>query len=72
MDLLSSIQLPHWLMIAGAVLIALGFLGLVVTRNKATNLDSEPSVMRPQLPPLPRLLDSSRQKGNDDRPSAGL
>ncbi len=59
MDLLSSIKLPYWLMIAGAILIAMGFLGLVFTRNKqaATNPDSEPPVPRPQMPPLPNLLD---------------
>jgi hypothetical protein len=66
MDLLSSIKLPHWLMIAGAILIATGFLGLVFARNKeaATNPDSEPPAPRPQLPPLPSLLDSSRHKDN--------
>ena len=43
MDLLSSIELPHWLMIGGALLIAIGFLGFAFTRNKqvATNPDSE-------------------------------
>jgi hypothetical protein len=34
MDLLSSIELPHWLMIAGAILTAIGFLGLGFTRNR--------------------------------------
>ena len=39
MDLLSWINLAHWLMIAGAILVAMGFLGLVFTRNRqaATN-----------------------------------
>ncbi|MBR1143679.1 LPXTG cell wall anchor domain-containing protein [Bradyrhizobium sp. AUGA SZCCT0431] len=43
MDLLSSINLPYWLMIAGALLVAIGFLGLAFTRNKqaANNPDSE-------------------------------
>jgi hypothetical protein len=70
MDLLSSIELPHWLMIAGAILIAIGFLGLVFTRNKqaATNPDSERHVPPRQMPPLPSLLDSSRHQGaTDDR-----
>jgi hypothetical protein len=60
MGLLSSIELPHWPMIGGAILIAMGFLGLAFTRNKevATNPDSPP-VPRPKMPPLPRLLDSS-------------
>jgi hypothetical protein len=61
MGLLSSIELPHWLMIGGAILIAIGFLGLALTRNKevAPNPDPEPPVPRPKMPPLPRLLDSS-------------
>jgi hypothetical protein len=65
MGLLSSIELPHWLMIGGAILMAMGFLGLAFTRNKevATNPDSPP-VPRPKMPPLPRLLDSSSHKGN--------
>ena len=44
MGLLSSIELPHWLMIGGAILTAMGFLGLAFARNKevATNPDSEP------------------------------
>jgi hypothetical protein len=77
MDLLSSIELPHWLMIAGAILIAMGFLGLVFTRNKqaATNPDSEPPVLPPQMPPLPSLLDSSRHQGQQmtvhGHPSSG-
>jgi hypothetical protein len=69
MGLLSSIELPHWLMIGGALLIAIGFLGLAFTRNKevATNPDSEPPVPRSKMQPLPRLLDSSshhEDKGN--------
>ena len=66
MDALSALEYPHWLMIAGAILIAMGFLGLVFTRNKqaATKSDSEPPVPRPQMPPLPSLLDSSRHRGN--------
>jgi hypothetical protein len=65
MDLLSSIELPHWLMIGGAILIAMGFLGLAFTRNKevATNPESPPEP-RPKMAPLPRLLDSSSHKGN--------
>jgi hypothetical protein len=64
--LLSSIELPHWLMIGGAILIAIGFLGLAFTRNKevATNPDLE----RPTMPPLPRLLDSSSHLGGQPTP----
>ena len=67
MGLLSSIELPHWLMIGGAILIGMGFLGLAFTRNKevATNPDSEPPAPSSRMPPLPRLLDSSNQKENE-------
>jgi hypothetical protein len=63
MGLLLSIELPHWLMIGGAILIAMGFLGLAFTRNKeaATNPDSEPPAPRSKMPPLPSLLDSSKE-----------
>ena len=66
MDLLWSIELPHWLMIAGAILVSMGFLGLVFTRNRqaATNPESEPTKPPSQMPPLPSLLNSSRRKGN--------
>jgi hypothetical protein len=71
MGVLSSIELPHWLMIGGAILIAIGFLGLAFTRNKevATNPDSEPPAPRSKMPPLP--LDSSSDKETNDleRPS---
>ena len=65
MGFLSSIELPHWLMIGGAFLIAMGMLGLALTRNKevTTNPNSEPPVSRPKMPPLPRLLDASSHKG---------
>lgn len=44
MDLLLSIDLPHWLMIAGAVLVTIDSLGLVVVRNRqaANNPDPQP------------------------------
>jgi hypothetical protein len=62
MHILSSIGLPHWLMIAGAALIAIGFVGLASIRNKEA-ATSEPPALRPQIPPLPKLLDSSSSKG---------
>jgi hypothetical protein len=66
MGLLSSIELPHWLMIGGASLIAMGFLGLAFTRHKevASNPESQPEP-RPKMAPLPKLLDSSRRKDNE-------
>jgi len=64
MGLLSSIELPHCLMIGGASLIAMGSLGLAISRNRevATNPESPPE-LRSKMPPLPRLLDSSSHKG---------
>jgi hypothetical protein len=70
MDLLSSIELPHWLMIAGALLVAIGFMGLAFTRNKevaTNNPGSEPPAPRSKMPPLPELLDSSSRKEANDR-----
>jgi hypothetical protein len=63
MHILSSIGLPHRLMIAGAVLVATGFFGLAFTRNRDA-VTSEPPPARPQMPPLPKLLDSSTRKSN--------
>jgi hypothetical protein len=72
MDPFSSIEWPYWLMIGGAILIAMSILGLAFTRNKevATNPDSEP-----QMPPLPGLIDSSKPQGKrmtgNDHPPPG-
>jgi hypothetical protein len=63
MGLLSSIELPHWLIIGGAILIAMGFLGLAFTRNKEA-APPEPPSSHTQMPPLPKLLDSSSRKNN--------
>ena len=62
-DALSAMQYAHWLMIAGAALVAVGFLGLFV-RNRQTDDSPEPVAPRPKMPPLPTLLDSSRGKGD--------
>jgi hypothetical protein len=70
MDLLSSIELPHWLMIGGALLVAIGLLGLAFARNKeiaTNNPGSEPPAPRSKMPPLPGLLDSSSHKEANDR-----
>jgi len=56
------LQLPYWLMVAGAVLVVVGFIGALVSGKKADEIDSsreEPAdAPRPQMPPLPSLLDS--------------
>ena len=63
MDLLSSIALPHWLMIAGAILVAIGVLGLLLTRKSQAENDPESTVPHSQMPPAPNLRDAS-EKGN--------
>ena len=65
MGLLSSIELPHWLMIAGTILAIVGVFGLVITRNKHTAVDpdTEPTAPQPQTS-SPSQLDSSPH--NDD------
>jgi hypothetical protein len=35
MSVLAEMQYPHWIIVAGAVLVALGFIGFVFVRNKA-------------------------------------
>jgi len=42
MTALSSIEYPHWLMIAGAVLLVLGFFGLALRQR---GIDDEPDAM---------------------------
>jgi hypothetical protein len=64
--------LPHWLMIAGAGLVVIGFLGLAFARNNQDQTDhpvenedsvpdpaSGPPTPSPQMPGQQRLLDSS-------------
>jgi hypothetical protein len=60
--MMPSLELPHWLMIAGALLVVAGFIGVRVSGKKADEADSsldEPTdTSRQQMPPLPSLLDS--------------
>jgi hypothetical protein len=56
----ASLGLPHWLMIAGALLVMAGFIGFALSRNKAVEIDPGPlpderAEPRPQIPPLPTL-----------------
>jgi hypothetical protein len=48
MTALSSIEYPHWLMIAGALLLLLGLVGLAL-RQRGDEV--EPSVVSDQAPP---------------------
>jgi hypothetical protein len=52
-------QSPHWLILAGALLVIAGLVGLLMERRQLANVRDEPMTEpRPQLPPLPDLLDS--------------
>jgi hypothetical protein len=57
---LDSLELPHWLILAGILLLIAGVIGLVIDRKRLRKVDApnENSEARPQLPPLPDLLDS--------------
>jgi hypothetical protein len=64
---LDSLELPHWLILAGILLLITGITGLVIDRKKIGKVDEAPaneasSEARPQLPPLPDLLDSQPRK----------
>ena len=55
------LQLPHWLMIAGTLLVIAGPIGLVISRRQQAKVQDDPAnepspEPRPQLPPLPDLL----------------
>jgi hypothetical protein len=60
--MIASLGLPHWLMIAGTLLVVAGFVGALVSGKKAKEVEppsDEPTdASRQQMPPLPSLLDS--------------
>ena len=74
--MLSAMEYPHWLMVAGAVLVAFGFVGVVFLKNNAKpveddNLEKEvaPSGERAQLGS--RLTKGPEEFREDrDRPKA--
>jgi hypothetical protein len=43
MKLLSGMQYPHWLMVAGAILVVLGFVGFAFRQNRNDEPDREPT-----------------------------
>jgi hypothetical protein len=42
----SAMQYPHWLMVAGAALVVLGFIGLAVRQKRDVELDHERTDMK--------------------------
>jgi hypothetical protein len=39
--MLSAFEYPHWLIVAGAVLVVLGFIGLALRQKRDVDLDDE-------------------------------
>jgi hypothetical protein len=44
MTLLSELQYPHWLMVAGVVLVVLGFIGFAFPQKRNIESDHGPTV----------------------------
>lgn len=65
--MIDSLELPHWLMIAGALLVIIGTIGALVSRKKPDEAEATPNeptqISRAQMPPLPKLLDSRGKSG---------
>jgi hypothetical protein len=60
-------EYPHWLMIAGTLLVIAGLIGLVMSRRQRAKFQDDPVTEqipepRPQMSPLPDLLDSRSRK----------
>ncbi len=45
-EMLSGMQYPHWLMVAGAALVMLGFIDYAFRKNRNVDLDNEPTEMK--------------------------
>jgi len=41
-DAVSAMEYPHWLIIAGAVMVVIGFIGFAFSRNRNLKPDREP------------------------------
>jgi protein-S-isoprenylcysteine O-methyltransferase Ste14 len=64
---IERLEPPHWLMIAGILLVIAGLIGLLMSRRQHAKVQDDPTTEpspepRPQLPPLPDLLDSRPRK----------
>jgi hypothetical protein len=58
---MALLELPHWLMIAGALLVGAGSIGLLVSGRKADKVDPPPDEPI-DLPALPLLNSKSKNK----------
>jgi hypothetical protein len=63
---MASLELPHWLIILGTLLVLAGLMGAVVSRRKleAAEPPSDGLTDAPdqQMPPLPSLLESGSKR----------
>ncbi|HXM49485.1 MAG TPA: hypothetical protein VN956_16705 [Pyrinomonadaceae bacterium] len=53
-------QYPHWLTVAGACLVLVGFIGLAFRRNNASSLENN---LKQAAPPNPLRLAGPKAKG---------
>jgi hypothetical protein len=45
--MLPAMQYPHWLMVAGAVLVVIGFIGFAFHQNNAQTIENNPEQASP-------------------------
>ena len=45
--MLSAMEYPHWLMVVGAVLVVIGFIGFAFHRNNAARISDNPEQTSP-------------------------
>jgi hypothetical protein len=64
MGLLTALQLPHWLMIAGALLVVVGFMGFAFRKNGEAATGKEPQAGRPDEP-------AQARQGNNGKGQVG-
>lgn len=69
---IGPLGLPHWLIMVGAILVIAGMIGWLINREQSEPAQADPADQpsqegRPQMPPLPELLNSQRRR--DRRPS---
>ncbi|MDA9522931.1 hypothetical protein XI06_22285 [Bradyrhizobium sp. CCBAU 11434] len=67
--MLSTLKLPHWLMIAGGLLVIVGCLGMLLGGRKAEEVDApeQPIESPKQMPALPKLLSSQKKARTSDQ-----
>lgn len=71
---MGSLQLPHWLIAVGALLVIVGVIGRAIGRRQPDDeAEDDPESapipeLRPRAPPLPDLLDSRSRKDRRSKP----